>query len=71
MFHNKGPSIMSKKRVLYFFASIVLLIISEYLLLNQLMVEGHAAVLVGSAAGLLASIYYIIRFYNEWRNSLK
>lgn len=62
---------MSKKRVILFFASIVLLIISEYLLLNGLMDSGSAPLLVGSTAGLLTSVYFIIRFYNEWRNSLK
>lgn len=62
---------MSKKRVFLFFCSIVLLIVSEYVLLNELMVSDNASIMAISSAGLMASVFFIIRFYNEWRNSLK
>lgn len=62
---------MSKKRIVLFLCSIILLIVSEYLMLNELMAAENAKVFAVSCAGLMVSILYIIRFYNEWRNSLK
>ena len=70
--HNcAGSDIMSKKRILLFFLSILLLISSEYLLLNELMSDADALPLLLSGSVLLASVVFVIRFYKEWRNSLK
>jgi cytochrome c oxidase subunit IV len=69
--NGKKAFSMSRKQVLIFFGSVLLLIVSEYLLLTGLMISSNVLVLVMSCAGLLTSIFFIIRFYNEWRNSLK
>ena len=66
-----GYDLMSKKRIFLFFLSILLLIASEYLLLNELMAEGHIRPIIISGTVLLASVFFVIRFYKEWRNSLK
>lgn len=66
-----GRCLMSKKRIFLFFLSIVLLIISEYLLLNELMGGDNTLLLLLSSGGLLTSVFFIIQFYKEWRNSIK
>jgi hypothetical protein len=68
--NGKKAYIMSRKQVLVFFGSVLLLIVSEYLLLTGLMISNNAPVLIMSCAGLMTSFFFIIRFYNVWRNSL-
>lgn len=62
---------MSTKRIVLFFVSILLLIASEYLLLSELMSDASALPLILSGAVLVTSVIFVIRFYKEWRNSLK
>lgn len=66
---SKGP--MSRKRIFLFFLSILLLIASEYLLLNELLAEAAMLPMLLSGSILLASVFFVIRFYKEWRESLK
>lgn len=62
---------MSRKRITLFFLSILLLIVSEYLLLNELMADQNSMPVAISGIGLLLSVFFTIRFYKEWRNSIK
>jgi hypothetical protein len=63
--------LMSRKRIFLFFLSILLLIASEYLLLNELMAEADLLPMLLSGSILLASVFFVVRFYKEWRESLK
>jgi hypothetical protein len=47
------------------------LIISEYLLLNELMAGKSTLPVLLSGSVLLTSVFFTIRFYKEWRNSMK
>ncbi|RPD46532.1 MULTISPECIES: hypothetical protein [Chitinophagaceae] len=62
---------MSRKRIILFLVSILLLIASEYLLLSELMAEANMLPVLVSGSVLLASVFFVVRFYKEWRESLK
>ncbi len=70
---NAKPSyvLMSRKRIILFLVSILLLIASEYLLLSELMAEANMLPVLVSGSVLLASVFFVVRFYKEWRESLK
>ncbi len=62
---------MTKKQTILFFASILLLIVSEYYLLHELYNNQRISVILTCITGLTAGAAMVIKIFKRYRSHIK
>jgi len=69
--HAGSNQIMTLKLIIGFLLSTLLLVVSEYILLEEFFSSKRPVILMVSLAGIAAAAFCFIYFFNRYHNALK